>query len=205
MDYNSLLARVVDTLGAQITTAQAANLVELVEARFNRIIDHPLRETEAFVTPTGDITLPSDCWTVRDMWTVGTSGAADASLEQLSPQVARELYGNRTGDPQAFVIIGNRIDFWPTPSATSTTQVRIRYQQTIPALSSSNLSNWLIAQHPDIYYYSLLLQSEAYIVNDERLGVWKAALDEALAELTALGARQRYGVAPLSARPMRGF
>lgn len=199
MDYNSLLARVVDTLGSQITTAQAANLVELVEARFNRIIDHPMREaTTTYTNPTGDIVLPTDCWRLRDMWLVGTP---DTTLEQLSPDAARTLYGRAVGNPLCYAISGRNIDLFPTPTSTFVGTIKARYQQTIPALGPSNLTNWLIESHPDIYYYALLLQAEAYIVNDERLAIWKGALDEALGELEAVARRQRYGVSPLVRRP----
>ncbi|HEY6868832.1 MAG TPA: hypothetical protein VI199_03645 [Novosphingobium sp.] len=180
MTYTTLLAQVVDTLGQQVTTAQVDAMLPFVEARFNRTINSPQREVEAYANPTSDVTLPQDCWQVRDMWLVGSP---DATLEQLSPDAARSLFGGVSGSPEAYTITGTKIDFWPTPSVSSTDTIKIRYQQTIPALTTTNTTNWLLTQHPDIYYYSLLLQCEAYIVNDERLPLWKAGLDEALGEL----------------------
>ena len=200
LTYTTLLAQVVDTLGQQVTTAQAAALLPMVEARFNRTIDSPQRELTASVTPTSSAVLPSDCWQVRDVWLVGDP---DVTLPICAPDAARVLYGNETGSPQAYVISGTSIAFWPEPGASSDDVVKIRYQQTIPALSDSQATNWLLTAHPDIYYYSLLLQCEAYIVNDERLGIWKAALDESLAELRVLSSRQQYGAAPLAPRVMR--
>lgn len=197
MDYTGLIAQVVDTLGGQITTAQAAALLPFVEARFNRTINSPQREVTAYTVPTGDIQIPTDCWQLRDVW---LDGSPPVTLEQTAPDEARRLYGNATGSPQAYVVSGSTIDLWPTPTSTSTDTVYIRYQQTIPALSATQTTNWLLASHPDIYYYSLLLQAEAYIVNDERLSVWKAALDEALAELAKLSGKQRYGASPLIRR-----
>jgi hypothetical protein len=197
MDYTGLLAQVVDTLGGQITTTQAAALMPFVEARFNRTINSPQREVTAYAVPTSDITIPSDCWQIRDVWLDGTP---PTTLEQMAPDEARRLYGQQTGSPVAYVITGTTIDLWPTPGASSTDEVYMRYQAAIPSLAS-NGTNWLILGHPDIYYYSLLLQAEAYIVNDERLGVWKSALDEALAELNKLSAKQRYGASPLVRKP----
>jgi len=194
LTYTTLLAQVVDTLGSQVTTAQAAALLPMVEARFNRTINSPQREVTSSSTPTADITLPADCWQVRDVWLVGSP---DVTLEQMSPDEARFHYGTATGSPVAYVISGTTLDLFPTPTAISTDVVKIRYQQTIPALSEATATNWLLTQHPDIYLYSLLLQAEAWIVNDERLGIWKTALDEALAELTNLSNRQRYGASPL--------
>lgn len=200
LTYTTLLAQVVDTLGSQVTSAQVDAMLPFVEARFNRTIESPQREIEAYANPTSDVTLPADCWRVRDMWLVGSP---DQTLQLVSPDTARVLYAYQTGSPQAYVITGTKVDFWPTPGASSTDTIKIRYEQAIPSLGTSQATNWLLTQHPDIYYYSLLLQCEAFIVNDERLGVWKAALDEALRELDTLSARQRYGAAPLAARPRR--
>lgn len=204
MNYTSLLAQVVDTLGSQVTTAQVDAQLAFVEARFNRIIDSPEREKEAYLTPTADIQLPADCWRLRDIWVMGTASSdVPTSLVQVSAAQARALYAYETNGIEAYSLTGRTIDFWPDPGTSNTTQVRIRYQQTIPALTSSNTTNWLLTYHPDIYYYSLLLQCEAYIVNDQRLPIWKAALDEALGELSALSAKQRYAQTNLAPRPMR--
>lgn len=199
MDFNSLIAQIVDTLDSQITTAQATALLPFVEARLNRIIDHPSREVEATIIPVAaSTTLPTDCWRVRD---VARNDTADVSLRQMTPDAARSLYGLSTGEYIAYSIQGEAIKLWPEPTASSTTAIIIRYQQTIPALSASATSNWLIAAYPDIYYYGLLVQSEAYITNDERIGMWKAAFDEALGELTLDAKRRRYGASPLVAYP----
>lgn len=197
MDFNGLIAQVVDTLGSQVTTAQATALLPFAEARFNRLIDHPSRETEAYKTVTADPTLPTDCWRVRDVW---LAGSPDVTLEQMSPDAARSLFGNQSGSVMCYTVSGRTLDLWPQPSASSTDVVHIRYQKTIPALSATTTTNWLLDSYPDVYYYGLLVQCEAYIVNDERVGMWKQALDEALSELAASARKMRYGAAPLVRR-----
>lgn len=198
MDYTALLAQVADTLGSQVTTAQAAALLPFVEARFNRTINSPMREVTVYAVPTSDVSIPADCWQLRDVW---LDGAPPITLQQMAPDEARRLYGLKTGDPVAYVMSGMTLDLFPTPGDTATGTVFLRYQQTIPALSDAQTTNWLLSAHPDIYYYALLLQCEAYIVNDERLGLWKSALDEALGELDKLNAKQRYGASPLYRKP----
>lgn len=199
MLYADLLTRVASTLGAQISVTQAGELVEVVEARFNRTINAPEREITATKTVATYSTLPTDCWQVRDVF---LGGSTDVTLEQMSPDSARRIYGTRTGEPRAYAVSGTTLILFPQPAGDATFSINIRYQKTIPALSTGNPSNWLLAAHPDIYYYSLLLQSEAFIANDERLPVWKTALDEALAELDALSVRKRYGPSPLVRRAL---
>lgn len=201
MLYADLVTAVVTTLGNQVTTDQVSSLLPFVEARFNRTINAPDREATAYKTAVASSSLPPDCWEVRDVCITGTQG--DVRLEQSSLDSAREVYGTMTGTPAAYAVSGLTILLFPTPSSSVTDTIKIRYQKTIPALSTGTTSNWLLSAHPDIYYYSLLLQCEAFIANDERLGVWKAALDEALAELDDLSSRKRYGPSPLVRRALK--
>lgn len=199
MLYADLLTAVSNTLGGQASTTNVDSLLPIVEARFNRTINAPERETTAFKTASTYSTLPTDCWQVRDVY---LTNSADVTLEQMSPDSARRIYGTQTGTPNAYAVSGTTLILFPTPAVLATYTINIRYQKTIPALTTSNTSNWLLAAHPDIYYYSCLLQSEAFIANDERLPVWKAALDEAMAELAQLSVNKRYGPAPLVRRPL---
>lgn len=198
MLYADLLTAVVTTLGNQVTTDQVNSLLPFVEARFNRKLNAPERETTAYKSAVASSALPTDCWQVRDVCVTRSTG--DISLEQSSLDSAREIYGTQNGTPAAYVVSGLTILLFPTPSGTVTDTIKIRYQKTIPALGTGNTSNWLLAGHPDIYYYSLLLQCEAFIANDDRVGMWKAALDEALAELNELLTSKRYGPSPLVRR-----
>ena len=61
------------------------------------------------------------------------------------------------------------------------------YYAKIPALSGSNASNWLLARSPDVYLYGSLVAAEAFLMNDERLGVWKGATDEIVAGIRLEG------------------
>lgn len=202
MLYTDLLTAVSKTLGGQISTTDVDSMLSVVEARFNRKINAPDRETTATKTVSTYSTLPTDCWQVRDVYLGGT---ADVTLEQMSPDSARRVYGGTTtGTPKAYAITNNTLILFPTPGVSDTYSINIRYQKTIPALTVSNTSNWLLASHPDIYYYSLLLQAEAFIANDDRIPMWKAALDEALEEMNALTTSKRYGPSPLVRRALTG-
>lgn len=201
MLYTDLLTRVANTLGGQISTTNVADMLEVVEAQFNRTINAQEREITATKTVSNYSTLPSDCWQVRDVY---LSGTADVTLEQMSPDSARRIYGGTTtGTPRAYAITGTTLQLFPTPGVSDTYSINIRYQKTIPGLTVSNTSNWLLAAYPDVYYYALLLQSEAFIANDERLPVWKAALDEAFEEMEALAIKKRYGPSPLVRRAQK--
>ena len=53
----------------------------------------------------------------------------------------------------------------------------------IVVLSDSNTSNWLLTSYPDVYFFATLCEIEPYIVEDERIPMWQAKLEQALSEL----------------------
>jgi hypothetical protein len=91
------------------------------------------------------------------------------------------------------------MQFWPAPDKLYT--ANMVYRATIPALGPALESNWLLLKHPDAYLYGTLIQAEGYGWNDERIGMLKAALDEAVVEINQSGTRQRYGSSPLTMKP----
>jgi hypothetical protein len=42
----------------------------------------------------------------------------------------------------------------------------LTYWKTVPALSNSNTSNWLLAAYPDAYFYGALAQTGTYLKAD---------------------------------------
>lgn len=55
----------------------------------------------------------------------------------------------------------------------------------------TDLTNWLLTNHHDVYLYGAVLQAEAYLQNDVRIGIWKEAYDEAIFELNEVADRGR--------------
>ena len=43
----------------------------------------------------------------------------------------------------------------------------------VTALSSSNTTNWILTNHPDLYLYASLSEAAPYLGQDDRLAVWK--------------------------------
>lgn len=53
----------------------------------------------------------------------------------------------------------------------------------LTALSDSNTSNWLLTAYPDVYFFATLCEIETYNVEDERIPMWAAKLEQTLVEL----------------------
>jgi hypothetical protein len=195
--FAELKTSVAAWLNRSDLTSQIAEFIAFAERRFNRIIVVPERETVATATMSGErLALPSDFWSLRSLFIDADPRIA---LQQVSPSVLRSQYAVQiTGKPQVFSIIDEQFYFGPSPDDTY--DVEIDYYATIPALSDSQTTNWLLTKHPDIYLYGTLLQAEAYLWNDSRLEVWKAALDEAIGELMEAGKRKHTSASPVRLR-----
>lgn len=195
--FAELKTSVAAWLNRSDLTSQIPEFIAFAERRFNRILIVPERETVATATMSGErLALPTDFWQLRSIFMDTDPRQA---LEQVSPSTLRTQYAwQTTGRPQAFAIMDEQFYFGPSPDDTY--GVEIDYYATIPALSDSQTTNWLLTKHPDIYLYGTLLQAEAYLWNDDRLGVWKAALDEAIGELIESGRRKHTSAQPVRLR-----
>lgn len=201
--WAELKASLAEWLNRSDLTAKIPELIAFAERKWNRTLIVPERETRtSAATAEAHVSLPTDLWQVR---TIHIDADPIVTLEQLTPAELLRTYPSAvTGKPKAFALIGSEVHFGPAPDGTYT--FTIDYYQTIPALGSSQATNWLLTAHPDLYMYGSLLQAEAYLFNDRRLEVWKAAHDEVLGEIMQSGNRKRYGATPVRLRnPVRGW
>ena len=194
--YSDLSAKVTDWLNDANLSVRVDDFILLAEARFNRVIRHTDMENFTVLSPSSETTpLPTDAVGIKIMW---IDGSPDDQLEELSLSALKQIYGGQSGTPQAYAIAGGNVFFGPAPSSAIT--VQCVYYAKIPNLSSTTTTNWLLNSHPDIYLYACCLAAEARGWNDNRVPLFKAGLDEALAELTAAGQQKRFGGAPIQAR-----
>ena len=66
------------------------------------------------------------------------------------------------------------------------------YYAAIPQLSVNQQTNWLLDSHHDLYYYSALLACEAFLADDDRLGLWLEAQERIIAEIIEANAMDRH-------------
>lgn len=199
--FAGLVATLADWLNRYDLGGQVAEFVMLFEARLNRILRVPEMEASATLTVTGNLaTLPPELREIRHVY---WNGDADNELVPVPLSTIRRDYplSSYTGRPLVYAVRGGEIEVAPLPGSSSG-NLTILYYEEINALSTDNQTNWLIVSHPDIYLYGSLVMAEAFIWDDERIGLWKSALDEALEELKNQGVSKHYGGGPLFPRPI---
>lgn len=187
--YSELQTAIANWLGARTDlTSRITEWIALFEARFNRRIR--VREMEARYTATiaQYLATPTGFAGFRRLQ-LDTSPVQ--VLELKSPEWIADNYpSTSTGKPKVFTIIGSEIQFAPAPDSSYT--LAGVYYTKLTNLSASNTTNWLLTDHPDLYLYGSLVESQAYTNIDERFPIWKAKYDEALVELMAQDKRDRY-------------
>lgn len=94
---------------------------------------------------------------------------------------ARARAAGISGRPTFGTVIGSQLLVTPTPDQDYTFE--IWFAAKLDALSDSNVTNWLLSEHPDIYLHATLLQAEPYLKNDERVELWRVALDRGIEQL----------------------
>jgi hypothetical protein len=154
---------------------QIPDFISLAEARLNRRLSVRQMRTWLTVTPsTNFVTLPGDYnRAIRVMY-------GDQRLDFTSENIADPMM-TEGGQWNQFTIAGNKL--WLLTQIDGTTKLTLHYYQQIEPLSDSNTSNWLLEDGPDLYLYAALLEAEVFIKNDDRIAVWTAALERAMADI----------------------
>lgn len=203
MDYAGLQSAITAWSGRtdSDTTAAIPSLIDLATAMFNHGQQNmaPLRTREMLATVTltpvnSVVTLPSDYLQFR---TVVSDYSTRQDLQYVAPDFANVQFADgAAGVANSFTIIGSSLYVYPLSSS----DVDLLYYQTIPDLSVSNTSNWLLAKQPNAYLHGALLQLAMY-TKDNTLFQRSAALlqtiidglmvEEVLANYAKAGTRMR--------------
>lgn len=183
--YSALQAAIADFLNRSDLTAAIPSFITLAEAQINRRLmkDGPVRQMMGRSDATINaefISVPSDYMGAKAIFLAPNY----RPLAIISPEdlISRKtLYPNESGDPVAFAVVGGQLQFWPWCGGTFSAEMT--YWKRIPALSDAAPTNWLLAEHPDIYLYTALIQSAPYLKDDARLQVWGTLAQTCLDDL----------------------
>lgn len=193
--YSDLVSAVGDWLDRTDLAARSADFIRLTESRLNRLLDDPDMEVTVTLTASSAFTtLPID---FGEMVSISTG---NGPLAQVGPVEFAGYDHTVSGNPRVYNIVERAIAFAP---ANNTASITLVYRRSIPPISSVNATNWLIERAPDVYLYGALVQASAFLSEDDRVGLWKSAFDEAIAELKADAGRRKWGSGPIAPRIRR--
>ncbi|MBI3678102.1 MAG: hypothetical protein HY243_15950 [Proteobacteria bacterium] len=94
-----------------------------------------------------------------------------------------------TGKPGVYAIVGGQFQFFPAPDQSYAAE--LTYYKKLEPLSATTASNWLLADHPDLYLYAALVQASPYLMDDDRVTVWAGILDRLVSDIQDADKRER--------------
>lgn len=181
MNYTELKTQVTSYTKRADLVSSIDTFIEFFEAHVNATLRTALMEVNVTATPvSGLVTLPSDYLGMRRVKS-GTS-----SLEYVTPDRFLD-YG--TTSANVYTIVGNVLD----PNTAE--DIVYTYYQKVPALSATNLTNWLIDSYPNAYLYGSVAEAMIFSKGDATIPL---QLREAtLSSIIKSDKKARWGGTPL--------
>lgn len=177
--YSALKASIASWLNRADLTDQIADFIAMAEAKFNRELRlNSMLQRDTTIATSNYVALPDD-WLQHSSLVVTSPSDYGVALDYITPEEFNDRRKHLLpGIPASYTIINDNILLLPAPSSNAT--LEISYYKKIPALSDTNTSNWLLQRSPDLYLYGSLLNAEPYLMNDERVPLWAAAVSQAI-------------------------
>lgn len=196
--YTELLTAAANWLSRSDLTSRIPEFVTLAQAQINRDIRANAMETKnASISIDAEYEdVPTDFLQARDFYV--TSYSPRYALQYLPGDAMTNLYSS-SGRIKFYSVAGRQFRFGPSPDGTYTATLNY-YAKPATLATTTQETNSLFPANVDLYLYATLMQASAFIQNDPRVPLWKAAYDEAVAKINDEAARQRWGANSMAVR-----
>ena len=192
-NYGDLKTSVAAWIGRADLTSAVPDFVALCHSQLMRDLKHPrmVKRNAAFSIDAEYEDVPSDFIEIKSFRL--TSTATDCELTFMTNETQSAYYGSGTGQPKFVNVGGNstqgteQFRFAPVPDGTYT--ATLDYYAYITFFAADAATNWILTRYPGLYLYGSILQASAYIADDPRLPIIKAAYAEELTMANAAGNR----------------
>ena len=203
--YTSLKTAIANWLNrSDLTNEIADDFIKLTEADFNSKLR--IRQMEQIDTVTINaetVTVPTGFIGVRSFYIL--SASTKFPLEYITPHNMFEIRGgSRSGRPRSYTIESDNetetFRFGPSPDTSYTGY--LSYYKAISALSVSNTSNWMLANHPAVYLYGSLFHAANFLggIEPQQVQNWLQMYATSLERCENNDKQDSYGGAPVVQR-----
>jgi hypothetical protein len=200
--YADLKTAIANWLDRSDLTSYLDDFIDLAETRLSRdlrIRQMETQGTQTLTSGTREYSLPTNYLQMRNMQ---LNTAPITSLEYLTPEMMDRLWaGSSSGRPRAYTIIRDKIQLGPSPDSAYT--LEYTYYAKPSALTASE--NGLLSVIPDVYLYACLLEAEPFLQNDQRIQLWMAAYDKAVAAAQMSDEKDRHSGSAMRVMTETGY
>lgn len=190
VNYSDLNTAVANWSGRSDLTSRIPEFIVLAEAKMNRKLRTKDMETKnATFSITGEyVATPTGFGGVRSFY-LNTSPKQNLSFMPSDLQTG--YFGTASGKPRFYDVQGSNFRFGPPPDATySSTLI---YWLTVPALTGSATTNWLMTANPDAYLYGCLAELAGFARDWDSAAKWVAAMYGVLQEIVDISNKDKWG------------
>lgn len=181
--YADLQDAIAGWLNRQDLTARIPDFVRLCEADMQRRLknDAGMVSTTTISTVSGAAALPDDLAAIITL-------KGEYKLDYRTMDTI-DNYNATSGTPSEYGVIGGTVYVYPQP--LDGYSLTLRYRQKLDLIRYG--PNWVLDNHPDVYLFGSLVHAEPYIVEDERVPLWRAQYEQVLNDIMLDGMRQTTG------------
>jgi hypothetical protein len=202
IDYVSLIAAVTSWLERTDVSDPIPVAIALAEKRMNRTlrVRQMIRRSQSpFLVGVEYVDLPDDY--IELVRARPITVPPSNPLRILTPQqLDQELAYNDTSKPLFGYAALEGLSLRVATAPTATGTLEIVYYGTIPPITATSPTNWMIQQWPDAYLYGTLTEMAPYLRDDDRLPLWKGSFEEKINEIQAADERQSMSGGPMRTR-----
>lgn len=189
-NYDSLVAAAADWLNRSDSTTRISDAIPLAEAKMNRLLrTHEQTTRNATFTINSEyVTAPSD-FAEAKVFYLNTN--PKRVLEYLADDSQTQIFGDGSGSPRYFSVVGPELRFGPPPDGTySGTLV---YYKKISGVTSANSVTSMLTAYPDLYLYGICMEVSIALNDDPSTDKYSKLFYGAMEELTLNTQRRTWG------------
>lgn len=201
-DYASLQSALTDYLDRADLSGVAPTFIAMGESRIYR--DLRVRDMEKVTSATitnGSFAVPADYVESKNLYVTDATGNYLYEVERVSPFWLRSTYQQQSGQgtPSFYAREAGNFVVGPYPNASY--PVTLLYYARLPGLSSSNTTNWLTNNNPDLIFAAAMIEAATYQQDDQAVGYWETRYQQITQAVALADKRERMSGSPGVMRP----
>lgn len=190
--YAELQTVIADFLDRDDQTERIKTFIDLAEADMSRRLRHWRMENRATAEVDGQYSaLPADFLEPIRLHLEGGDYRTLELISQAEMQKRRMQNADTSGKPAFYALTQGELEVYPTPDGTY--NLEMNYYAKIPALTTSNTTNWVLDNYPDAYLYGSLVHSAPFLGEDARMATWAALFQSALNGIMVESEQAKFG------------
>ena len=189
--YAELKDQVVNFINKPDIEQTIDTFIDLAEADIKRKVRHWKMEKRATVELDDQYSrVPTD-WLETIRFYLSAGDTFELELASRAELLNRRMHAQNTSlRPRYYTMSDGAFEIYPTPDASYTAE--LLYYAENDALSSSNTTNWLLTDYPDVYLYGALTHTAPFLGEDARLPIWAQLYQSALDGVNMASEKSRY-------------